>query len=268
MYTLNFEYDNEKLSDYGMIICSFDGGGGIETVSSGSDITFHQIKSVGSNHFNLYSSTYETAYSSTFTICKDPCVFDKNNMGLSVAEVSAVQRWLCRKNQYCKFKILQKGYEDIYWNVTFSSKQIELNGEIIGLELTLYADAPFAYMDEIVITEDCSENLSFDVYDISDEEGFIYPDVKIVFLESGDFILKNTLDNKTMSIKNCRENEEINLKGKSHIISSSNHDNLPNDFNYYFPRIINSYNKNKNTYSCNLKCEITFCYSPIRKIGL
>ena len=53
----DFEFAGEMLSDYGMILCSFDSGGGIETFSSGADITFNQIKPIGSNRFNLYSST-------------------------------------------------------------------------------------------------------------------------------------------------------------------------------------------------------------------
>ena len=55
--------------DYGMMLCFFDSGGGIETVSSGADVTFNQIKPIGSNRFNLYSSTYDTALSATFQIC-------------------------------------------------------------------------------------------------------------------------------------------------------------------------------------------------------
>ena len=39
----DFEYAGEMLSDYGMMLCSFDSGGGIEAVSSGADVTFNHI---------------------------------------------------------------------------------------------------------------------------------------------------------------------------------------------------------------------------------
>ena len=39
----DFEYAGEMLSDYGMMLCSFDSGGGIEPVSSGADGTFNQL---------------------------------------------------------------------------------------------------------------------------------------------------------------------------------------------------------------------------------
>ena len=274
MYATNFEYAGEKLSDYGMMICDFDSSGGIETVSSGSDITFNQIALNRGSRFFIGSSTYESPLTTTFKICKNHCaVKPQDEMAISSAEITALQRWLCRKNQYHKFKIDQEGFEYIYWNATFSAKQIELNGKIIGMELTLYADAPFAYMDEITIVEDCSsENqFTFDLYDISDEEGFIYPDMKIKILESGDFRLENNLDKestgKFLLIKNCVKDELITINGKSHIIYSSMHPNMSNDFNYCFPRIINSYTENKNTFTSNIACNITISYSPIRKVG-
>lgn len=273
MFT-NFEYAGEKLSDYGMILCKFDSSGGIETVSSGSDITFNQIALNRGSRFFIGSSTYESPLTTTFQICKNPCTAKtQDEMAISSAEISALQRWLCRKNQYHKFKINKEGFEHIYWNATFSTKQIELNGQVIGMELTLYADAPFAYMDEITVIEDCSNSLTFDLYDISDEEGYIYPDMEIKINESGDFRLENNLDKEStgrfLLIKNCIEGEVITINGKSHTINSSmSHNNITNDFNYCFPRIINSYIENKNTFTSNLKCIITFTYSPIRKVGI
>lgn len=269
MYATDFEFAGEKLSDYGMMICSFNGSN-LETVSSGADITFQQSVSSCGNRFNLYASSYTSAYSSTFQICKNPCV-KTGNGDLSVEEVSALQRWLCRKNKYHRFKIFQDGYEHIYWNAVFSSKQIETGGRTMGLELTLYTDAPYAYMDEIIISKDCSENLSFHIYDNSDEEGFLYPDLEITLLEGGIFTLQNSLDCKTTKIKGCISGECIKIDGKNQIISTSlpsGHASLAEDFNYFFPKIINTYTDNDNIFTCSLKCKIAISYSPIRKVGL
>lgn len=273
MYATNFEYAGEKLSDYGLIICDFDNKG-LDTVSSGADITFNQIKSSIGKFFHIISSDYDSAYSTTFQICKNPCLLDsQKEMFLSPMEISALQRWLCRKNQYHRFKIYQKNYQHLYWNATFTSKQIILNGNTIGLELTLYTDAPFAYMDEIVIEKDCTENLFFDIYDSSDEEGYIYPNLTIHLSEGGNFILSNEFSGNTickMSIANCSQGETINIDGRHQIISTSysTHTTISKDFNYLFPKLVNTYTDNKNTFSCNLKCKITLAYSPIRKVGL
>lgn len=273
-YFTNFEYAGEKLSDYKMMVCKFDSSGGLETVSSGADVTFQQIRPGGANHFQLYASTYESALSATFQICKNPFFAEKQaEPFLSVEEVSALQRWLCRKDRYHRFKINQEGFEHIYWNGTFSSRQIALNGQIIGLELTLYTDAPFAYMDEVSVEYHCTADTPFDFYDNSDEitdlNHPLFPDMEITLLTDGDFKLENSMDHKIMKLNHCKANEIISIDGKNQIISSSlpSHD-LANDFNYFFPRIINTYETRCNTFTPNLDCGIKIIYSPIRKIGL
>ncbi|MDE6491602.1 MAG: hypothetical protein K2L37_00425, partial [Lactobacillus sp.] len=223
MYCTDFEYANEKLSDYGMIICSFNGSGGSESVPSGAEIKFSQAKPSMGNRFNLYSSNYEEPFTAVFQIGKDPkAASSADEMYLSTVELSSVQRWLCRKNRYYKFKISQPGYEHIYWNATFESKQINLNGRIVGIEATMHTDAPYGYMDNITIEKDCSKALSFDVYDSSDEVGHIYPDMEISFLENGNFMLTNTMsENKTTRISNCESGETIKFDGKNQIITTS-----------------------------------------------
>lgn len=285
MNFIDFEYDKERLSDYGMTLCKFNGNGNIETMPSGADISFNQIKPSGSDKFRLYSSIYESAYTATFQICKNPC--DKitdETMYLTPDEVSAIQRWLCRKNSYRIFKIDQIGYENIFWKSTFSSKQVMVDGHIIGLELTMFTDCPYAYEEIRPIEFNCKANEPFTVYDMSDEEGYIYPSVEIQFLGKGiadlsdpsrdiglfTFELSNSLDKKTTKIKNCSINETIKIDGESLIISSSGtpHPSLANDFNYFFPKIINSYSNRKNDFTANADCKVIFWYSPIRKIGL
>ncbi|MDE6233402.1 MAG: hypothetical protein K2M60_08690, partial [Lachnospiraceae bacterium] len=237
-------------------------------------ITFNQIKTSASNYFNIISSDYDSSYSTTFQICKNPCLVNsQEEMIISPTEISALQRWLCRKNQFYRLKIDQTDYEHLYWNATFTSKQITLNGNIIGMELTPYTDAPFAYMDEVVIEEKCTENSSFDIYDVSDEEGYIYPNLTIHLQENGEFILSNKFGNNIiskMSIANCSQDEIITIDGRNQIISTScsTHTTLPKDFNYFFPKIFNTYAESKNTFTCNLKCKITISYSPVRKVGL
>ena len=44
MYAIDFEYDGLKLSEFNMIICDFNASNSVDTVSSGADITFNQIK--------------------------------------------------------------------------------------------------------------------------------------------------------------------------------------------------------------------------------
>ena len=268
MYAIDFFYDKEKLSDYNMMICSFDGKG-TETVSSGADITFNQVKHTGVDYNNISSVTYE-AYTTTFQICKRVCgVSSQEEFYLTPDELSAIQRWLCRKD-YFKFKIDQDDFLNIYWNATFSSKKIEINGRTVGLELTMSTDAPFAYLDELEIDFDCTGGEVYHLYDYSDEIGFIYPDVEITFLEAGDFKLENSMDDEILKIDNVSYGEKIKLDGRNQIpiLLDGEHPTLAKDFNYFFPKIINTYENNQNDFTPSLDCKLTFIYSPIRKVGL
>lgn len=278
MYAVDFEYDGKQLSDYGMMICSFDSSG-LETVSSGSDITFNTVKPTGSNNSKLYGTRYEEMYTSTFQVCCNPCNGEK--MYLEPAEVSSIQRWLCKEDGYHKFKIIQDNFEDIYWNGTFSCKQINLSGEIAGLELTLYTNSPYPYLAIQPISYSLQPNNSFSLNDTSDKVGAIYPKLTIVCnggngSENSKIKLSNNMDNKFLFLSNLSKGEVITIDGDNKLIFSSiNRDNLSNSFNYYYPRIFNKIENGndirENIFSLSsdsIPCDITFEYSPIIKVGL
>ena len=274
MYTIDFEYDGKRLSDFGMMICTFDSSG-LETVSSGADITFNTIKSVGSNKVKMYGSKYEEMYTNPFQICKNPCS-NNDNMYFETNEESALQRWLCRKDGYHQFKPIQEDLKDVYWNASFSSKQINLGGKIIGLELTMYTDSPYAYLSIGDINYSVNPNDSFSIFDSSDEVGFIYPIVEITCNGDGKIVLQNNMDKKKLILTNVTQGEIITLDGENKIpVSSANRPDFPNCFNYHYPRIFNKIENGidvrENIFtlsSDSVPCDITFKYSPIVKIGL
>ena len=268
MFGTDFEYDGKRLSDFGLMVLSFNGVNE-DTSSSGTDITYGQVRTAGGDTFNLYSSTYESAYSLTFQIGKNPCkLLSQEEMYFSPIEASAIQAWLCQ-DIYCKFKILQDGYEKIYWNATFSSKQVLVNGRIVGLELTLFTDAPYAYMDEIEIRKEVKKDKPFVVYSLSDEIGNIRPYLEVTLKESGEkFVLSNSLDSLTTEVGNVSVDEVITFYGRTQNITSSLEREVADDFNYHYPIIGNTKDTRLNEFIASLDCEITIKYSPIIKVGL
>lgn len=273
MYAIDFEYAEEMLSDYGMMIGSFDGSQD-GTVQSGADIKFNQVKPSGSNKSLIVSTSYEECYSTTFQIIKNPCtISETEEMFLSPTEVSQLQRWLCRKN-YNRFRIMQDNFYDLYWNSVFSSKQVMYGGKIVGLELTMYTDHPYGFNDELEVEYDCSTNNQFTIYNLSDETGVLYPEIEITLLESpsNDFELYNYTESvsRKTKISGCSSGEIIKFSGDTKIISTSysSHTTMAKDFNYIFPRIINYYEERENIIKVNASCKIKIRYSPIKKVGL
>lgn len=287
MYATDFEYDGKRLSDYGMMICRFDSSG-LETLSSGADITFQTVKSIGSDKVKMCGCKYEETYTATFQICPNPYLNPDNGRYpyLSLDKISSLQRWLCRKDGYHPFKLIQADLLDIYWNAVFSCKQIEINGETAGLELTMYSDSPYAYLAAEPVTYSLQPGDSFSFFDSSDEAGFIYPTVTITCgseeqIQSNDdskIILENSLDhNRKTVLTNLKYGEIITLDGENKLIFSSDDSrtNLANSFNYCFPRIFNKIENGmdirENIFTLSetsIPCSITFRYAPIRKIGL
>lgn len=278
---IDFEYDNQRLSDYGCIVCNILEGGDASAISIGSQVTFNTVPMTGLNKFKLMSAQYDEAYTTTFEICKYRCK-DPNDNLFTQEEVSQLMRWLNRK-QFKKFKAVYSDGElaEVYYNASFNVSPITYSGDVIGLQLTLQTDAPFGYYDEIEYTMQFSaDNLKHSFYDISDEIGFIYPfTMTIEITNGGNFELVNSQEkDRVTSIKNCTAGEIITLVENKVITSSKDHPKLCNDFNYVFPRICNcnediygygfSDDNRENIFSVNVPCKIAFTYSPICKMGI
>lgn len=280
MYCIDFEYDSQRLSDFGCIVCNILQDGSASAVSVGSQITFNTLQMKGLNKFKLMSTQYDEVYTTTFEICKYDCTSSEVNT-FTEEEVAYLMRWL-NKKVFKKFRMVYKDGElaDVYYNASFNVKPITNYGDIIGLELTLQTDAPFGYYNDVEYTmEFTSSDLTHSYFDISDEIGYIYPSSMIIEIQqSGDFELTNSqeTDRKT-TIKNCKAGEIITLVENKTIVSS-NHSKIFNDFNYVFPRICNdnediygygiATDNMENLFTVNLPCTITFTYSPICKMGI
>ena len=265
MKSLDFEYDGILLSDIGFMVCKFNSDGTTETVSSVSQITFNTVSTLNGTKHELTSTKYESCIEATFQICKDPCSND--NLFISVRELRDLRRWLNRKGFY-KLKLMDDDYLDLYFEASFNVNEIEFNGELCGLELVMRTNRPFALQEPQKTT---IKNLTSAgkkvINDLSDEEGFIYPQMEIKIEQSGDLSIHNALEDRTMLIKNCLAGEIITLDYPV-IESSITSHKIQEDFNWTFFRIANNFRNNRNEITISLPCTITMTYSPIAKVGI
>lgn len=271
MQMVDFEYNGERLSDYGLTVCNFDNPE--ETVEIGSNISINKIKAPNAYNYISASYSYEDDSKPVIQICKSFCSTD-DNYAISEEELRRYVRWLNRKGYY-KFKPIYDDitFTDAFYMATFNIKLIKIDGGIVGLELTIDCDAPFGYVEPVthVFTLNSNED-RFIMQDYSDEVGYLYCDATIKCLSSGDLKIYNTYDTEnTVIVKNCIEGETIKLLGKQKIISTDKiqHERtLFNDFNYNYLRICNSYDNTDNQFTASIPCKIKMSYTPIRKVGL
>lgn len=270
MQMADFEYNGERLCDYGLTICNFDSNAE-DMQDVGNVVTINKVKSSNSQEYISTGYSYDDVFKAEFQAIKIGCsVVDTI---ITDIELNRIMRWLNRK-KYCIFRPIYEddNFMNIYFKGTFNIQTIKVGSDVIGLHLTFTANAPFGFMDDITYDyEFKSLEDKFIIHDVSDEVGHIYADAKIQCLESGTLKITNSLDpDNTVIINNCVKGEVITLKGKLKIIESSlpSHSTLPNDFNYRFLRINNTYDDIQNIFKSSIKCKITVSYTPIRKVGL
>ena len=270
MHMIDFEYNGERLSDYGLYPCYLDGSAN-DTVEVANLVSINKVKAPNSQKYISTGYAYEDVLNAQFQALKIGC--NVNNSSITDVELNRIMRWLNRK-RYCVFKpIYENGrFSNVYFEAFFNVRPIVIGEEIVGIDLTLNTNAPYGFIEPNTYRYEfspTSNNLV--IYDESDEIGHSYCDAIITCLENGDLKITNTLDpNNEVVIRDCSVGEVITLKGKEKIILSSlpGHTSLANDFNYNYFRMNNTYENNRNVFKSSLRCNIEVTYSPIRKVGL
>lgn len=271
MRVYDFEFNGINLSDFDMILCNF-GDKGLDTVSNGSIATFNTVPSLGGSKHNLISTEYEDCLETTVQICKTPC--GGNNMEISSATFRELTKWLCRK-QFLKFKFLSEAYIDIYYEVKIDVSRIELDNKLVGLELNIVSNRPFALKEpKTIIINNKEENGKHSINDSSYEEGYIYPYTEITIgdIEGlADLRIYNAIEDRETYIANCIANEVIIMDYpiiKSTVPSDAPSHNIQDDFNWNFFRVANTFRNSRNDLTISIPCVIKIKYSPIVKVGL
>lgn len=268
---MDFEYAGKRLSDLGYMMCCINSASGDYEIDSISNLTFTTIKNRHSSIYNIVDSTYENTYVVTFDIMKNPCISNGNTYMTSL-EVRELMKWLNRK-EYARLRFINNtaNESNVYYYGSFNIKQIMIGENIIGLTLTFTSNAPYGF-GEIVNNEYIFESpeQKVQMFADSDEFGVIYPKITLFCKQAGDYVIINRTTGTETIVNNCQENEQIIIDGEYRIILSSmeSHKTLPNDFNYEYLDVLSSEDYTPNEYYCNLPCELTISYMPVRKVGV
>lgn len=154
MKAYNFEYAGKTLEQFGMILCQFSGSNGIETVSDGAEISFTTVSVMSGLKHNLTSVNYESGLETTLQICKYSC--SRGIQEITPIEHRNLTAWLCRK-RFLKFKLFDEANIDLYHEAIINASKIELDGKLVGLELKIQTNRPFALKEAKTISINCTE---------------------------------------------------------------------------------------------------------------
>ena len=154
MIAHDFEFNNERLSEHGMVICRFGGSNGLDTIADGAEINFTTIPVMNGLKHNLTSVNYESGLETTLQICKHGC--SGGIQEITPIEHRNLTHWLCRK-KFLKLKFLDEANIDLYHEAIINVSRIELDGKLYGLELSIQTNRPFALKESRTITIYCEE---------------------------------------------------------------------------------------------------------------
>lgn len=265
MKAYDFEFDNKNLSDFGMILCRFDSGGGFDTVSDGCEVTFNTISTMDGKKYERISTQYEQCLETTLQVCKNSC--SGGVQEITEIEHRQLTRWLNR-HKFLKLKILDEDHIDLYYEAQINISKVEFNGKLIGLELNVLTNRPFALKEPRIINiKNTVKDGKHSINDTSHEEGHIYPITEITINENGNLNIHNAIEDRNTYIANCVAGEVITMNYPVIQSSISSH-NIQNDFNWNFFRVANTYENSRNDLTISLPCSIKVEYSPIVKVGL
>lgn len=266
---IDFIYDGVRLSSFGLILCQFDKTE--DTFEVGNVINLNPTKPPQADHAYAIGPTYEGQAEFMFEICRDNCS-ELADFPLSDIEIRKIMRWLNRKG-FHKFQPIYRDGEfwDCFYLCSFTQiSLIKIGRQVIGLQIMMNCNAPYAYGDARPIKGNLNSSERLEIESSSDELGYVYMFGKIKALSAGDLELRNELDpGYIVAINNVAKNEEIEFAGPlKQAKPLTAHNKFPNDFNYNFPRIVSTWDEQTNKFYTNIPCEIDMYYYPIRKAGL
>lgn len=261
----DFEYDGIKLSDMGYTIVTFDGAKDGE-IDTDSQYSFNHASMMMGKQQPFLTSVYDDYLIMEFYIAKNMCQHEQmEDYNISPSNMAYLKKWLIRPTPH-KLKAISDAYSGYYWIGTFNVEEYVLGDGRIGAHLKFECDAPFGYKNEVTINGSLDANEYFEYNCTSDEIGWIYPELEIVVLESGNLKIKNDFDGRITSINNCMANEKITITSKLQISSDYNTHKIADDFNYVHYRVNNSMGYSLNTIESNLPIRFKIRYSPYAKV--
>ena len=261
VYTNGFTFDNTTSDELGLMVCEFNGNTPSET--SGGNIEFTLTSApIRNRWYKSGNANYSEAIKFEFQVMK------QNFEPIDSYEYSTYARLLQRKDDYKEFTITKLDYDTVHFYAQLNISPIQVGGDIMGINITGTTDSPYAYGQMItkkISTENGIGMLKF--VDMSDEIGYIYPDIKIDISSACNLKITNETSGEIFKLNNCVNNEIINIDSTIlEMTSTALSHKLYEDSNYKFPRIVNDINKRTNIFKVEGNCTLTMKYRPIRKV--
>lgn len=269
LYGIDMEIGNIRLSDYNLILASFDSNGLTEG-DLGMDFETNE-EYIGNHSVPTYlGANYTSKLKITATLVRNPCCAAYGNGEIPLQTCRAILKNLTGRKFYQKMILYKQDYDEpIHFRVRCVSASYKKMGDtVVGIILELECDSQYAWTEErtrSISFKAGEENIVINHSDSLDE--YLLPKVQIFSTEPIEELrIINVTDNGRETIlKNISKMEYIQMDSARSMLSTSiKGKNILNDFNFIFIRLLNG----ENRYKTNHNVDISFTFSEPRKVGL
>ncbi len=201
---------------------------------------------------------YEETFSFPMEIISD--------VPVSVLQEREIFKWLIDSPKFKKLEFFNYGdtgsiLERTYYNCVISNpKRIFANAGIVGWEVTVITDAPYAWAKKKTYSYSTP---TFNHWNGSDEPAYTYPLVQITIGNTGgDISIKNTTTGETFQIKGTVANDSIQIDEYRQVVANL----TANIYNNCSGKLRLIQGRNQFSLTGDI-ANVAFSYSDARKVG-
>jgi hypothetical protein len=191
-YAYDFIYDDVSSKQFDLQIITFDDGKPFSGVGS-SDIEIISQRVLRKSKPYYLGRTEKSPLEFSLT-------FGKANP-ISGMERDIISSWLFGRSEYKKLYILQDDLNGAYFNCFLRDpKPVYIGGINYAIECTVTCDSPYAYSFTKTTSGSYGssgstvENATFNIYNYSSEDDYLYPNVYFQMKDSGSYITLTNQD--------------------------------------------------------------------------
>lgn len=262
----NFIFNGISLADVGMIPGSLSEDNQSMTPPT---LSFNVTTTPTSKTKRFVSSKYEDTVSFEIGIVRNPC--ESQDARIDIDLDRFIRRWLIREDGFKQMIFECDDYENIYVNCYLNLTPVYYYGSIVGYTISGSTDSPYVSIIDYKQEFEYTANTHVAIPANSDEIGFIYPKVEIKPKQSASsisfqFVGKDKpMDSSKTVIENVVANTTYTLDSDRSIITGLTD---PTDFNWVFPKIVQTWDETEQYFICSCDCDVKVIYTPRRKVIL
>lgn len=247
---LNFVFNGIPSEKFGLKI-GFIGNSGVKDSYSGVSQSIEEIK-IKRVDKPIFFGTEKSG-----KISFELLLFSEEE--IDTYDRQAIDRWLFQ-NEYKYFKIEQEDYNGLFFRcIITQSPKVDVGNVPYMKRITITCDSPYVYTDEYTYNiTSTSTPSSLNITNLSNINGYSYPEFVITTTTSGNVTIKNNTDSRTFLLSELNNAETITVNNDIKILSSDSGIKRISNFNKYWFRFLPDINNITFTGNFNVAIKIRY----------